>query len=139
MKSFAIIRADSPIKVHTTLLDLRRYGQMVFSGPPKSISPDYADEILGKVMNRPLKNKCYAAALVSLDIRLHMWSLSVPSMKCLRNWEGMLISCLSLASEIMKCCKIMTDKSRKCSLRSHFLSLQESIYFPIRQEIAADF
>ncbi len=67
MKSFAIIRADSPIKVHTTLLDLRRYGQMVFSGPPKSISPDYADEILGKVMNRPLKNKCYAAALVSLN------------------------------------------------------------------------
>ena len=67
MKSFAVIRADSTIKVHTTLLDLRRYGQMVFSGPPKSISPDYADEILGKVMKCPLKNKCYAAALVSLN------------------------------------------------------------------------
>lgn len=67
MKSFAIIRADNHLKVHTTLLDLRRYGRMVFSEPPKSISPDYADEILGKVMKRPLKNKCYAAALVSLN------------------------------------------------------------------------
>lgn len=67
MKSFAIIRADNQLKVRTTLLDLRRYGRMVFSGPPKSISPDYADEILGKVLNRPLKNKCYAAALVSMN------------------------------------------------------------------------
>ena len=41
MKSFAVIRADNNIKVHTTLLDLRRYGQMVFSGQPKCISPDY--------------------------------------------------------------------------------------------------
>ena len=54
MRSFAVIRADSTIKVHTTLLDLRRYGQMVFSGQPKSISSDYADEILRKVMKRPV-------------------------------------------------------------------------------------
>ena len=67
MKSFAVIRADTSLKVHTTLLDLRRYGRMVFADPPKSMSPDYADEILGKVINRPLKNKCSSAAVVSLN------------------------------------------------------------------------
>jgi len=67
MKSFAVIRADTNLKVHTTLLDLRRYGRIVFAGPPKSMSPDYADEILGKVINRPLKNKCNSAAVVSLN------------------------------------------------------------------------
>lgn len=67
MKSFAVIRADNPMKVHTALLDLRRYGRMVFAGPPKSIPPDYADEILTKVIKCPLKNKCYAAALVTLN------------------------------------------------------------------------
>jgi hypothetical protein len=67
MKSFAVIRADTNVKIHTTLLDLRRYGRMVFTGPPKSMSPDYADEILGKVINRPLRNRCQSAAVVSLD------------------------------------------------------------------------
>ena len=67
MKSFAVIRADTNIKIHTTLLDLRRYGRMVFDGPPKSMSPDYADEILGSVIKRPLKNKCNSAAVVSLN------------------------------------------------------------------------
>lgn len=67
MKSFAVVRAESHAKVQTALLDLRRYGRIAFSGPPKFISPDYADEILEKVMKRPLKNKCVYAALVSLN------------------------------------------------------------------------
>jgi hypothetical protein len=67
MESFAVIRADSPIKVHTTLLDLRRYGRMVFSGVPKFISSDYADDILTEVLNTHLRNKCRSAAVVSLN------------------------------------------------------------------------
>lgn len=67
MKSFAVVRADSTLKVHTALLDLRRYGRMVFAGTPKYISPDYADEILTRVVRRPLKNKCYSAAVVPLN------------------------------------------------------------------------
>jgi len=46
MESFAVIRADSAIKVHTALLDLRRYGKIEFSDVPKLISSDYADDIL---------------------------------------------------------------------------------------------
>jgi hypothetical protein len=66
MESFAVIRADSAIKVHTALLDLRRYGQMVFSDVPKLISSNYADDILTEVLCTQLRNKCHSAAVVSL-------------------------------------------------------------------------
>lgn len=67
MKSIAVVRADSNSKVHTTLLDLRRYGRMVFAEPPKIITPEYADDILTSVLKCPLKNKCSAAAIVLLN------------------------------------------------------------------------
>ncbi|TFH46134.1 MAG: DUF356 domain-containing protein [ANME-2 cluster archaeon] len=67
MKSIAVVRADSNSKVHTTLLDLRRYGHMVFAEQPKIITPEYADDILISVLRCPLKNKCSAAAVVILN------------------------------------------------------------------------
>lgn len=67
MESFAVIRADSATKVHTALLDLRRYGRMVFSDVPKYIKPDYADEILTEVLSTQLRNKCHSAAVVPLQ------------------------------------------------------------------------
>lgn len=67
MQSFAVIRADNITKVHTTLLDLRRYGRMVFAGPPKTIAPEYADTILSSVLKCPLRNNCCAAAIVLLN------------------------------------------------------------------------
>ncbi|MDF1556829.1 MAG: DUF356 domain-containing protein [ANME-2 cluster archaeon] len=66
MKSFAVIRADSAVKVHTALLDLRRYGRIAFAGVPKFISSDYADDILTAVLSTPLRNRCHSAAVVSL-------------------------------------------------------------------------
>ncbi|NIA02994.1 MAG: DUF356 domain-containing protein [Nitrospirae bacterium] len=66
MKSIAVVRADSNSKVHTTLLDLRRYGRMVFAEQPKMITPEYADDILTSVLKCPLKNNCSAAAVVIL-------------------------------------------------------------------------
>lgn len=67
MKSIAVVRADSNLKVHTALLDLRRYGRIVFAEPPKTLAPEYADDILTSVLNCPLKNKCSAAAVVLLN------------------------------------------------------------------------
>lgn len=67
MKSFAVIRADSANKVHTALLDLRRYGRMAFCGVPKFISSAYADDILTEVLTTPLRNKCNSAAVVPLN------------------------------------------------------------------------
>lgn len=67
MESFAVIRADSATKVNTALLDLRRYGRMVFSDVPKYITPDYADEILTEVLSTRLRNKCHSAAVVPLQ------------------------------------------------------------------------
>ncbi|MCL7413760.1 MAG: DUF356 domain-containing protein [ANME-2 cluster archaeon] len=66
MESFAVIRADSATKVNTALLDLRRYGRMVFSDVPKYITADYADEILTEVLSTQLRNKCHSAAVVPL-------------------------------------------------------------------------
>ncbi|MBW6517201.1 MAG: DUF356 domain-containing protein [ANME-2 cluster archaeon] len=66
MESFAVVRADSATKVNTALLDLRRYGRMVFSDVPKYITSDYADEILTEVLCTQLRNKCRSAAVVPL-------------------------------------------------------------------------
>src|SRR5665648_395811 len=66
MNAFAIIRADQLSKVKIALNDLVQYGNLSFGNSPRLISPAYADEILTLVMNRPLKNRCNAAAIVAL-------------------------------------------------------------------------
>src|SRR5665648_116049 len=66
MSVFAIVRADQLSKVKIALNDLVQHGNLSFGNSPRQISPTYADEILVNVMNRPLKNRCNAAAMVSL-------------------------------------------------------------------------
>lgn len=66
MSAFAIVRADQLSKVKIALNDLVQHGNLSFGNSPRQISPTYADEILVKVMNKPLRNKCNAAAMVSL-------------------------------------------------------------------------
>jgi hypothetical protein len=66
MESFAVIRADDPVKLNTAISDLQRHGGLTFSIGPKELAPNTADRILVEVMKVPLKKQCKAAALVAL-------------------------------------------------------------------------
>jgi len=67
MESFAVIRADDPVKLHTAISDLQRHGGLTFAANPKKLDPADADRILVEVMRVPLKKQCKAAALVALN------------------------------------------------------------------------
>lgn len=67
MESFAVIRADDPVKLNTAISDLQRHGGLTFAIGPKELTPNAADRILVEVMKVPLKKQCKAAALVSLS------------------------------------------------------------------------
>jgi len=66
MKSFALVRADDPVKVRIALHDLETYGDIQFSTNPRCIENDYADALLVSVMGVSLRSKCNSAALVEL-------------------------------------------------------------------------
>ncbi len=66
MESFAVIRADDPVKLNTAISDLQRHGGLTFAVSPRELTPDMADSILVDVMKVPLKKQCKAAALVGL-------------------------------------------------------------------------
>lgn len=66
MKSLAVIRSDEHHKLWTALNDLRQHAGISFSDVPRQIDPVMADEVLTKVMNAPLKNRCKSAAIVGL-------------------------------------------------------------------------
>ena len=66
MESFAVIRADDPVKLNTAISDLQRHGGLTFSVSPKELTPGMADRILVDVMKVPLKKQCKSAALVAL-------------------------------------------------------------------------
>jgi uncharacterized protein len=66
MKSFALVRADDPVKVRIALHDLEIYGDIQFSMNPRCIENDYADALLVSVMGVSLRSKCNSAALVEL-------------------------------------------------------------------------
>lgn len=67
MESFAVIRADDPVKLNTAISDLQRHGGLSFTLSPRELNPAQADKILTEVMKVPLKKSCKAAALVSLS------------------------------------------------------------------------
>jgi hypothetical protein len=66
MKSFALVRADDPVKVRIALHDLETYGDIQFSTNPRCIENDYADALLVSVMGVSLRSKCNSAVLVEL-------------------------------------------------------------------------
>ncbi|MDD3247085.1 MAG: DUF356 domain-containing protein [Methanosarcina sp.] len=66
MKSFALVRADDPVKVRIALHDLETYGDIQFSTNPRCIETDYADALLVSVMGVSLRSRCNSAALVEL-------------------------------------------------------------------------
>lgn len=67
MESFAVIRADDPVKLNTAISDLQRHGGLTFTMTPRELDPESADKILINVMKVPLKKQCRVAALVSLS------------------------------------------------------------------------
>ncbi len=67
VKSFAIVRGDTPDKVNVALHDLEHHGHMRFASRPKRIEPYFADKLLVSVAGVPLRAKCNSAALVELD------------------------------------------------------------------------
>ena len=66
MKSFAVIRAESNIKVNVALRDLVRYGHLSFDDSPKKLDPEEADKVLEDVMHTNLRKNCNSAAVVPL-------------------------------------------------------------------------
>ncbi len=67
MNSFAVIRADDMDKVRVALCDLMRYAHLTFDGKAKKLEPAFADDVLVHVMKSPLKTRCEAASIVSLN------------------------------------------------------------------------
>jgi hypothetical protein len=67
MESFAVIRADDPVKLNTAISDLQRHGGLTFAVSPRELTPNTADRILVEVMKVPLKKQCKSAALVALS------------------------------------------------------------------------
>ncbi len=67
MNSFAVVRADDMDKVRVALCDLMRYAHLTFDGKAKKLEPAFADDVLVHVMKIPLKIRCEAASIVSLN------------------------------------------------------------------------
>lgn len=67
MSSFAVVRADDMDKVRVALSDLVRYAHLTFDGKARRLEPAFADDILVHVMQSPLKVRCEAACIVSLN------------------------------------------------------------------------
>jgi len=67
MNSFAVVRADDIDKVRIALCDLVRYAHLTFDGNAKKLEPALADNILVHVMKSPLRVRCDAACIVSLN------------------------------------------------------------------------
>ena len=67
MSSFAVVRADDMDKVRVALCDLIRYAHLTFDGNARKLDPAFADDILVHVMQSPLRTRCEAACIVSLN------------------------------------------------------------------------
>lgn len=67
MSSFAVVRADDMDKVRVALCDLIRYAHLTFDGKAKRLEPAFADDILVHVMQIPLRTRCEASCIVSLN------------------------------------------------------------------------
>lgn len=67
MSSFAVVRADDMDKVRVALCDLIRYAHLTFDGKARRLEPAFADDILVHVMQSPLRTRCEAACIVSLN------------------------------------------------------------------------
>lgn len=67
MNSMAVVRADDMSRVRIALYDLVRYGRMTFADHARKLEPTFADNILTRIMKRPLKACCSAAAIVPLE------------------------------------------------------------------------
>jgi len=67
MSSFAVVRADDIDKVRVAICDLIRYAHLTFDGKVRRLEPAFADDILVHVMQSPLRTRCEAACIVSLN------------------------------------------------------------------------
>lgn len=67
IKCLALIRGKTSALVKTAISDLDRFAHLVITGAPRECAPDFADSILVRVMHKPLKKCCRAAAIVALE------------------------------------------------------------------------
>ena len=67
IKCLALIRGQSLSAVKTAMCDLDRHAHLIITGKPRVCEPVFADNILIKVMDEPLKRCCIAAAVVGLE------------------------------------------------------------------------
>lgn len=65
-KCLAVIRGTNESKVRTAICDLSRFANLTFADKPRRCESIFADNILVRVLKKPLKTRCESAAIVPL-------------------------------------------------------------------------
>lgn len=62
-----LIRADDKKKILNSLADLERHAHLKINGKPKIVTPELADEVIGRILKQKIKRKSKRAVMVMVE------------------------------------------------------------------------
>ena len=67
-----LIRGENNQKLLNAIADIERHAKLNLTTKPKKVDPQFADEIVGKILNQKIRNKSHVATafFVKEDITL---------------------------------------------------------------------
>ena len=67
-----LIRGENNQKLLNAIADIERHAKLNLTSKPKNVDPQFADEIVGKILNQKIRNKSHVATafFVKEDITL---------------------------------------------------------------------
>lgn len=65
--AFILIRADDQKKILNALADVERHAQLKIQGKPKIMPPEFADEVIERILKQKVRRKSKRAVLVLVE------------------------------------------------------------------------